>query len=60
MNTEAENSGPGQVYTHKNWQIMATVTRHSISEGDVNNVQYAATAAAAGVQANVHYTKGNA
>lgn len=33
--------GPGQVYTHKNWQIMAMVTSHSIS-GDVNNVQYAA------------------
>ncbi len=32
---------PGRVYTHKNWQIMATVTSHSISR-DVNNVQYAA------------------
>lgn len=32
---------PGQVYTHKNWQIMAMLTSHSIS-GDVNNVQYAA------------------
>lgn len=32
--------GPGQVYTHKNWQIMAMVTSHSISR-DVNNIQYA-------------------
>lgn len=31
---------PGQVYTHKNWQIMTMVTSHSISK-DVNNVQYA-------------------
>lgn len=31
----------GQVYTHKNWQIMPVVTSHSISR-DVNNVQYAA------------------
>lgn len=35
--------GPRKVYTHKNWQIMAMVTRHSISR-DVNNVQYAAAA----------------
>lgn len=35
--------GPGQVYTHKNWQIMAMVTSHSINT-DVNNVQYAAAA----------------
>lgn len=32
---------PRQVYTHKNWQIMAMVTGHSISR-DVNNVQYSA------------------
>lgn len=24
---------PRRIYTHKNWQIMATVTSHSISEG---------------------------
>lgn len=32
---------PEQVYTHKNWQIMAMVTSHSISR-NVNNAPYAA------------------